>query len=279
MAAPATTATILDRWADVAASTAMPHIQYHGHTVGLRTTNSNRASPVRRTGSRPRTWRTIHTMVRTATTLASVWTTLMTVCFATGTPTAWRIPHRKEANETIGVIRTFNSVGTLSAVGPSQVHPKPAPTVTATTTRAVMRADSAITRTRRAPSTRVHSSATMNTMAAAAGSLMVAASAHTAIPHRSRPPVPMVMPATINPTIRASLCPEETKLNRASGLSAPNHSASPGWWPSRRASTGSETINRITPTSSMSRKTRIWATSDPPPTATARWLRETKNGP
>ncbi len=76
----------------------------------------------------------------------------------------------------------------------------------------------------------------------------------------------------------ASLCPEEMKLNNASGLRTPSHIAIPGSVPMLRASGGKAHASKHTPSSSSARKTSTWKTSELPVSAATR-LSETKSGP
>jgi len=79
--------------------------------------------------------------------------------------------------------------------------------------------------------------------------------------------------------MRASLWPDDTKLNRASGLSTANHRAIPGSLPRWRARTGSDTIRSTTPTSSMARKAKMADTNEVPDTDAPAWLTDTNSGP
>ena len=218
-------------------------------------------------------------MPATAATAPRPWTAVIPADTLTGRPTACRRAPTNDPTDTSGVIRTLSSVGTCRAVGPSHVHPRPAPTVTATTTSTVMAADSATTRQRADRSTRRPPVGHEEDDPGGGRELDGGGQGAQGDAPPQPPPVPRVIPASIRPTMRASLCPDDTKLKRASGLSTPSHSARPASLPRRRASGGSDTIMRTTPTSSRARNTRIWLTSEVPPTDAPSRLTDTKSGP
>ena len=73
--------------------------------------------------------------------------------------------------------------------------------------------------------------AVRKTTPAAAGSLIVAATAKSTRAARRAPPSATVSPPSISPIISVSLWADETALKRASGLSTPSQSAIPALAP------------------------------------------------
>ncbi len=148
---------------------------------------------------------TSQTVPATAISSQTIWVAVTVGLSRIGIPTPCRIEWTKEPRDTEGEDRTRSSVGTCSAVGLSHVHPKPEAIVMPTTTTTGTTTVSAAIRHRLLPWAMRNWSTPMKTMAAAAGSLMVAARAHRATPAASRPSMARVIPASSSPTMSASL--------------------------------------------------------------------------
>ena len=119
----------------------------------------------------------------------------------------------------------------------------------------------------------------MNAAPARAGTLMVAASAHTAIPARGRPSKAIATPAASRPTISTSLCPAAISPSVISGLSRASHSARAGSVPSDWARRGTYTANSTRPTSSRPRISSTPAIRCEPTMATITEINPRNSGP
>ena len=91
----------------------------------------------------------------------------------------------------------------------------------------------------------------MNTHAASAGSLIIAASAHNATPGMVRRSSASATPATISPAISPSLCPAATTCSSISGLSTASQAARLGSDPSATAIRGTNTPSSTSPQASI----------------------------
>ena len=186
---PATTASTLERWSPVAARIARPHIRYQGHTVGLPTTIEHEGQ-----AEQPYDLELVdvpqqphhaghHQQLTDRTGWRSPSCSGTPVC-----PTACTMEWKNAPRDTEGVDRIRSSVGTCRAVGPSHVQPSPAASVTPMTTTMGATTASRTTRQRSLVLVAARNWSTpMKMMAAAAGSLMVAARAHRVSPTANRP--------------------------------------------------------------------------------------------
>jgi hypothetical protein len=91
-------------------------------------------------------------------------------------------------------------------------------------------------------------------MPIAAGTLMDAASAHSAIPQTGWRERAAVMPARSRPTMSASLCAPPTSASSVSGLRTASTNAGPASLPKERASLGMQYAISATPTTDCTRR-------------------------
>ena len=180
---------------------------------------------------------------------------------------------------TDGVGRTRSSVGTCRAPRLSHVQPNPVAHVTTATVAAGTATTVASVDSRWRPVRPRSRPAAMKTTARAAGSFTAVASPHSTRAGTSRSSAARARPATRSPSIKASLWPEATKLNSASGLSTPSHSAIPPLTPKVRASRGRYRMSIPTPTSSRARNARTSAVIALPNMAAMPLVAATNNGP
>ena len=174
-------ASARDRWIPgQAASSTRPQVRYHGHAAGPQTATAISAIPRLRTMV---CRRDRHSSTAASTTLSPNATT----------PSADSRP-RAPTGTTCATVHPSAVAGviarrTLSGVENTvvEIHPSPRPVIrlTAATTSRGCRADSRRTQARPAPR-RPRPHDRINTIAAAAGSLIVAANAHTTMPRSGR---------------------------------------------------------------------------------------------
>ena len=216
-------------------------MRYHGHAAGPQTATAISAMPRLRTMF---PWRERHSSTAPNTS---------DVPNAT-TPSADSRP-RAPTGTTCATVQPSAVAGviarrTLSGVENTvvEIHPSPRPEITLTA-----RTTAAATSAPRHQVLRSEQPTRMNGIAAAAGSLIVAASAHNAMPTSILRSTANVTPATTRPIIKRSLCPAATNSNRMSGLSSTHHVARAGSAPSARASRGANTASSTSPATSSTR--------------------------
>ena len=258
-----------------AASGITAHSRYHGCTTGNSSTSAPSATPSAPTGcSRPVSAATSMRTTTNAATSAAIGRVRLS------TAVVWSPrPSSTPPNPVITPSEVGSDIQlrTAFAVPSVWIHPKPSPlapltnSVTASATASEQRA--AANTARQPPPQRRASAIPTKPNAIRDGILIVDDSAITPQPPSSsvrlRPRIGSLdsiaasatsMPASMSPSIRASLCTPATRCSSTRGFAAPSHSALTGATPQRRASRGSAHTMSATPQSANSRCRKMPAT-------------------